>query len=238
MKLHLILFLFLIFSQTVFAQKHIIYIGDSHSLGNFGQTLTNYFRANKENTFEFYASGGSAPLQWTNGLFTSSCGYHDSSSFSAAPQRKCNEKFKTPKLENLIHQSRDKNLVIIIALGTNFSKKIDDRKFNIKTSQDLIKHIPEKAQCLWIGPPHMKRFNPSQMDLDYSIIEEAISLSPCELIDSRFYSEYPYIYAQTSKPDGIHYDFPAAWYKFPEGELAAHKWGENIVNYLISRGFF
>jgi hypothetical protein len=246
MKLKPILF-YLVISGSAFAhesyQKEIIYIGDSHSLGAFGAVYTSWFRSSEQTRFHFIASGGSAPLQWTNGLFVTSCGYEDYSELPLAPVRKCDEKFLTPKLETLYKSELGSDKLTIIALGTNFGPTPEDYKFQVKSVVNLLKTVyNQQSECLWIGPPDMKRYSVSVADLKYQIIQEGILEAsktygkiPCQLIDSRLYSRYPET-QPGSKPDGIHYDYPASWYRFPEGIGAAKAWGASVLNEIINSG--
>lgn len=221
-----VLVLTFILPFNVFA-KDFLFIGDSHSLGAFGSTITSWMRSMKY-TFDFYASGGSAPLQWRNNRFVTTCGIKESSLYPAV-KRKC-KKIKTPSLLKLL--SKSEYQTVIIALGTNYSDKEKMVKSHIKFTTKLINDIPQNIKCLWIGPPDMKRFRGERLNKNYSIIFEAIKLAKrkCRLIDSRKLSYYPEKQSPSAKPDGIHYDYPAKWYKFPAGVKEAKIWALNIIH--------
>lgn len=225
----MILGMIAVFFYSAFAddvQKHIIYIGDSHSVGTFGAVMNGEIRSLKNTTYEFVASGGTAPFQWADKGYArkTECGYWEKSGDKISEKRLC-QKITTPLLRELIAQApTDRELTVIIAHGTNYSTV--ERDFSVHTSVSLLKQIPQGAQCIWIGPPQMTKLDTEKR---YSIIVDAIKKSKrdCKLIDSRLFSEYP------SGPglDGIHYGYPGGGEK--HGQLAARAWGMGVSDLLF-----
>ena len=218
----------LIASLTV--QAKVIFIGDSHSLGVFGEEINTYLEESLHD-YEFWASGASAPLQWINNAFTTSCGYN--SKKGDVPKRGCPRRMFTPTLISRLQASPGAHHVIV-ALGTNFGKTEDHRRSHIRYTTKMLKKLRADDKCLWIGPPDMKRRR-DRSARNYGIIEESIRKSgvDCKLIYSDRFTQYPESTDhQRGNPDGIHYDYPAAWYRFPEGKIAALKWAQDIIPFL------
>ena len=228
--------------------SQVVYIGDSHSLGIVGEVVAQGLRSRPQIDYEFAASGGSAPLQWINHRFTTPCGYVDSSGLPASPPRQCVSQFLTPTFDSLLKvaQSRAPGLsfnhkLAVIVLGTNFSPKPEDHEFQVRAAATLMIQAHQSGyQCLWFGAPNMLRFRGELIDQSYAVVEEAkdrvkseIGSEGCTIVDSRRLSHYPTQWASTSKPDGIHYDYPAPWYHFPEGRAAGTAWGNAILERVL-----
>lgn len=188
--------------------ERIVFIGDSHSVGEFGITLNSWLRSRPSADFVFFASGGSAPLQWRNGIFTSKCALKDDSSRPTPPKKACST-LLTPKLSTLLASPESySRSTVLIALGTNMSGKAEDRANEIKWAKNLLNDVRTSgAQCAWIGPPDMSFYSTEQIETRYSIIRNAIDQeaeaslgTPCTLIDSRKISHYPKSISMKSSP--------------------------------------
>ncbi len=223
-------------------KEHVVYIGDSHSAGHFGMVMAKWLRK-RGSSFEFAASGGTAPFQWQTGGAVSACGYHDSSKLAQAPVDRCDEHFKTPSfLKMLTDAPKATERVAIIAHGTNYNVAGADYNFSITSSAALIKTAQDQGfHCVWIGPPNMPRFK-SKLDQFYQVIKAAIQQTGghCTLIDSRNFSVYPVPAnpAHEDHPDGVHYAIPW-WRDFPEGVKAAEAWAQGLTDengVIIHRG--
>jgi hypothetical protein len=207
-------------------------------VGEFGVAINTWLRHRQDTDFEFFASGGSAPLQWRNGVYTSKCATQDRTSFTAQPEKGCRT-LLTPRLTQLIRSRAEttfRQTTVIVALGTNMSSAPERRSEEIKWASQLLHDITlQQARCIWIGPPQMSKFSDQELEVRYRMIQAAIELeskasgaSPCALIDSRKISAYAdSLLNPAKKPDGIHYDLPGTVYK--EGLEAARKWGESAV---------
>ena len=235
----------LAFAELPTPATHVVYIGDSLSLGTFGETIETWLRNSPNTSFTFIVSGGSAPAQWMNDAFDTGCGYYSQSRNLISPQRgKCLKGFHTPTLKSLL-KNTDGEKIAIIELGTNFgyggSKNyhLSDKEEYIRNKTDAIKLI-ETANtagylCIWIGPPNIPRYQGARLERDYQIIREAIvdarTIKPCKLIDSREISSYPLTVDPSVHMDGIHYDFPGP--VTPEGLSASREWAESVIRLLL-----
>lgn len=240
----LILTIFLVLGNTFAhsAQTHVVYIGDSHSVGTFGEEMDAWIRNRAATDFLFFASGGTAPFQWLHGTAPVRCWLKDNDQNETAPGKGvCLAKDErptenTPKFESLLKDSYP-NKIAIIAHGTNFgtrgnSKQTPEQQFNeqVGSSMDLIKKASAHGyQCFWIGPPQMRKFEGNALETKYMIIQTAIKKAEekygakCNLIDSRPLTQYP----QSAKLDGIHYTFPGS--ATSESIKIAKEWAQKVI---------
>ncbi len=217
------------------ATDRFVVVTDSHGVGHFGEELALWLRKRAQTKFEFFASGASAPLQWTNGAFTTPCGFEDKSKIATPLPRQCN-KLHTPSLKYLWQQepapTEDERRISIIALGTNFSMSPAWRAGHVLETQKLVEDaMAHSERCLWVGPPSMTRkpgFDPPAVAYKIKIIEEAIELAAkktgkpaCQFIDSRPLSHYP------KHGDGIHLHW--AGQKDPGALKASGEWADGVA---------
>lgn len=227
--------LLLFFSLSALAQSsHVVLISDSHSLGEFGRVLAEKFRTESTSSFYYFASGGSAPLQWLNGAFTTPCGLIETHK-SAVTNRVC-QKVLTPKLSDIwLAQKVASGIrkVTVIIQGTNLSHKSERRSQEIAWAKKLAEVAAQKSdECVWVGPPNMRRtpgFDLAGIEQKVQIIKAALMGSKCQFIDSRDLSQYP------SLGDGIHYHWPGSR---DSGQIqAARSWAEEIYAALSRKSF-
>lgn len=214
---------------------HVVVITDSHGLGAFGMELRSFLRSRADTQFDFVASGGAAPLQFINGIYKTACGLRDSSSAPAAENFECPSPLLTPKLSQLLLPPSETRTgdAVVIALGANVSFKPEDRQAQIRYGRELVLTARRAGYaCIWVGPPQMRRFSEEQIQAMYEMVAGA-TREDCPLIDSRPLSHYPEtLDPAREKPDGIHYDYPAKWWRFPRGTAAAHEWGQAVAGAL------
>lgn len=178
------------------ANTHIVYIGDSHSVGTFGEEMDAWIRKKQDTDFTFFASGGTAPFQWLHGTAPVVCWLKDNQFNASAPehgvclteeeksQRKAGtlKTEFTPKFETLLKKDGYEKKVAIIAHGTNFGTKgnktqTPEQQFNeqVNTTVSLIELTARYGyQCFWVGPPRMRKYEGVQLDTKFSIIKTAI----------------------------------------------------------------
>lgn len=245
-KFILLTTLFYFFSiALVGADTHVVIIGDSHTTGEFGQTLVRKLREKENVSFDLVASGASASLQWINNAFTTSCGYTDSSENANPPSRYCVGNFMTPTLLSLLvkvnnndaHAGKEK--VAVVALGSNMGSVPRDYQTDLNATKSLLFAIQNQGfKCVWIGPPNMPRFQ-HLLEGKYGLLIRAIKESKvaCRLIDSRLYTTYPAKSSNRETPDGIHYDFPATWWYFPAGTEEANSWAVRLFPLIFPESF-
>lgn len=223
------------------AADRFVVITDSHGLGRWGLEVEEWLRARKDAEFDFFASGGSAPLQWLNGVYTTPFGLHETSATPKGNPRTAG-KILTPKLRDLWKNqgsgSANERRITLIALGTNYHPDPKHRAEEIAETTRLIEIAQSESDaCAWIGPPNMRRKNFEAADVEgkVSIIRAAIAAAAkktgkpeCAFIDSRLYSRYP-----STGVDGIHYNWPGS--KNPTEIRECVKWAAGVTAELDRR---
>lgn len=219
-----------------------MYIGDSHSVGTFGQEMNQWIRNRPDTDFTFFASGGTAPFQWLHGTAPVRCWLKDNETNTTAPTKgvclgkEIPSTEKTPKFETLLKKSYQ-NKIAIIAHGTNFgtkgsAKQTPEEQFKeqVASTIELIKKASNHGyQCFWIGPPKMRKYEGAPLEIKYSIIQTAIQKAAekyktkCTLIDSRPLTQYP----ASTRLDGIHYTFPGA--SNAESIKTSKEWAQKVT---------
>lgn len=214
------------------ALDRIVVITDSHGVGSFGAGIESWLRARPSTDWDFFAAGGSSPMQWIATRWTTPCGLHE---IAGGPilTRKCYEE-KVPHLDELwarqpVSTGKTRR-VTIIAHGTNY--RMDDKAGEVAHSVALIKAAYAAGDvCLWVGPPNMKKtpgFDAAAVKYKYSIIEAAIAaakaggIGECTLIDSRPLSSYP-----KEGGDGVHYHWLKT--KDPDSLAQGPKWAAAVA---------
>ncbi len=224
----------LLLAFRAFGSDEFVVVTDSHGVGEFGASLSNWLRSRKETQFEFFASGGSAPLQWLNDAYKTPCGLKESSLEIAPDPRTCNV-LHTPTLESLWANHKMSPLshrkITLIVQGTNFGIKPEIYQEQLRATKKLMKvALANSDECIWIGPPNMRRspgFDEGGVEYKVSLIKAALELTEketnkaCVFIDSREISQYP------TNGDGIHYHWPGS--KDSESIERAHQWGEALA---------
>lgn len=189
----------------------VLLLGDSHSVGPFGQTLDKELRGRGLRTAT-YASCGSIAQHWETGKETT-CGY-----FSKTLDGKITQlpRAKTPALESLLKEVRPD--YVIVELVTNYALLPSD-SFAIKDMKKLVEKIKiSGAKCFWVGAPDMRRFR-NELPRFRRLVEEAVG-SDCEIFDSETVTNYP-----ASGGDGIHY-WSAA------GTPIAQSWAREVASWF------
>lgn len=224
------------------AQTHIVYIGDSHSVGVFGKEMDQWIRNRPDTDFTFFASGGTAPFQWLHGTAPVRCWLKDNHLNETAPEKGvCLAKDErstenTPKFESMLKDTYP-NKIAIIAHGTNYgtkgnAKQTPEQQFNeqVASTVELIRKASNHGyHCFWIGPPRMRKYEGSALETKYMIVQTAIKKADekygakCTLIDSRPLTQYP----QSTKLDGIHYTFPGG--ATSESIKNAKEWAQKVI---------
>jgi hypothetical protein len=182
-------------------------IGDSLSVGSFGQVLQQHFesRYGRANVASF-ASCRSAPENWLKEepVFVTICGYRertpttdiyrDSQEDRPAPPT------STPKIETLIEKY--KPTIVIVQQGTNW---IDPPRSDAQIREIMGRFV---SALIWIGPPDGWRLSRAHSRI-YRLIRQSIGPGAA-IIDSRRLTHYEL--GKTGN-DGIHYNRAsgAAW---------------------------
>jgi hypothetical protein len=172
--------------------------------------------------------GGSSPQWWFKGNIAEHA--HVFHSCDGPPKARMNLKHvrtATPLISQLLSVPAGtyEREVVIVSQGTNVPGTPD---VYTEWSAKLVKAIRPGGRrvCVWVAPPKMRDRTPRYSDRIFASIEEGLRSaardgSPCQLIDSRRYSDYP-----ETGGDGVHYTFSAA------GIAATTKWSEGVISEL------
>lgn len=211
--------------QNSTAPDRVIYIGDSHTVGTFGQKLTK----NLENVLEAapikrYGVVGSAAQHWNkknnSAIRKLTIGYYcddDGQVNNKAPK----QDFPTPS--QLFQGSQP---TVVIALGTNdLNSKcnITDENEQMAAVKDLLAQVRSKSRCIWVGPTEQPTTGPIGQNCGQPRIKafidnlkETVS-QLCTYIDSREI-KYNGKAILPNRNDKLHYD----------GALANH-WADSVA---------
>lgn len=164
-------FLTLLIFQSSFAMaSNILHIGDSHTVGSYGQEL-HQLLSNAGNKVTTIGCSGASAISYINGGYD--CikeGMKFTLGSSTIQTSATLESFS-----NLIKNNQPE--IIIISLGTNYLSSSSTQ------SQQLVNLIPPGITCYWVGPPHNKDVTPQQLDYAVTQIESQVS-SKCKYINS------------------------------------------------------
>ncbi len=225
-------FLLLFLALPAAAADRVVVITDSHGVGTFGAGIESWLERRAGTTYDFFASGASAPRQWVSSRFTTTCGYHRRSG-EPAKARKCYPE-KTPYLRELWSdqgpRASGERRVTIIAHGTNYPLSGAAAEVAV-TKRLILDAFAASGACVWVGPPNMSKspgYDAQAVADKYAIIQDAIESvavetgNRCRLIDSRPLSQYP-----RKGGDGIHYH----WLKNPDADSLAQgpRWAERVA---------
>ena len=208
----------LILPQIVMAAPvSILFVGDSHSVGPFGQTLDKLLRTIPEAEVASYASCGSIAKWWYTGTATP-CGYFFHPENSGIEQ---GTKGPTPIFSTLF--SNQKPHLTIVELGANYAGMPSD-EFAINDMKRMAKEIRDGgSECLWVTKPDSR---------DRTAIPRILKLTKdavgeyCTIFDSTKVTTYP-----ATGGDGVHY-----WNTL--GTPIAKKWAGLVfdkVNQLLKQ---
>ena len=195
--------------------KSFLYVGDSLSVGKFGEVLRDYLVTNFDaRNVAVYASCGSSPENWLRAEPThfTRCGYREDAAgrnvvVDAATHH------ATPKLEDLV--ARHHPGTVIVQLGTNWMDRIaagDTPQKEAEFSSTLDRFTAalrsqSRVKIIWITPPDSSHFSQGVQRAVASLLRRAASRDHFEIIDSKELTHY--IPGKTGG-DGIHYNSQAS----------------------------
>lgn len=180
----------LLFSFSIEAST-ILFIGDSHSVGPFGQTLDQLLR-DDGHSVETHASCGSIPKWWFSGQKTP-CGFFSRDLNGNKTQLK---EAPTPLISNLLSDIKPE--WVIMEFGGNYVKTPSD-DFVIQDIQKLVSTVKSSgAKCLWVTNPDTRTYR-TEIPRLIALIKKAVSDS-CPVFESHLVTRYP-----ETGGDGVHY---------------------------------
>jgi hypothetical protein len=224
------------FAEEALPPARVLMIGDSLSVGEFGNRLRDFLRRHvgAQNVF-LYASCGSSPQDWCadHETFVTHCGYRDDTPdgehFVDFVNGRKPAAVSTPKVERLISKHRP-NLVIV-QLGTNWMdgitrangpKEIEDQVIANHFVDTIFNSSREIERIIWIMPPDSSHFSkPVQRKVEMIIRNaKAHARRTVTLIRSRDFTVY---HSGKTGGDGVHYN-----------KEASAEWANHVTNELVS----
>jgi hypothetical protein len=205
--------------------SRILYLGDSLSIGAFGQTFDHSLRSSGFQVHTVVA-GGASPYYWLKSYQSLPCtiGFWEKSPSS---ERRLGYVRAVPKLEDLI--SEHKPNVVVVQTGINLyatlRSKRRSKQENVTEVTSLIEQMcysiaKEGATSYWVLPPHSheKRYSKElQMELT-SIMQGVVKKYEGEVFESQKVTRFEDPYPAT---DGIHY-----------GPTEARGWAEKVSKHF------
>ena len=170
-------------------------IGDSHTVGTYGNEMDRLLRSSGA-TVSSYGSSGSSPSWWMRGTTTSSgfVGRHaDGTVERPADWRTPHE---TPRLRELIERERPDTLVV--SLGGNMRGMSEDQiRRQVRELGEVARE--NGVRLVWAGPPSRRADAGDRQDIERfdAIMRDAVAPYGNYVASSR-YTEY-------SGSDGVHY---------------------------------
>ena len=169
----------------------ILIVGDSHTVGPFGQKLDEVLRSEGVKVAT-YASCGSIAKWWYNGQKTT-CGYFERDLTGNKTEA---TKYSTPLFTDLLKMVKPDH--IIIALGTNYVKNLNDESVKADLTVMMNDIRSTGADCFWILPPDMRQFRTEIPRLNRLV--KSVAGEECRYLESASITRYP-----VTGGDGIHY---------------------------------
>ncbi|WP_210415695.1 SGNH/GDSL hydrolase family protein [Bdellovibrio sp. ZAP7] len=189
-----------------------VFVGDSHSYGQFGEEIDKYLRSVSKNVTSI-AGCGSSPSTWMadgKKFKSTNCGYWRRDIKGQEIRVKEHQVDSFSKELSALHPD-----LTVIALGTNILStptNILSEKKSIQAMLDTIKK--NDSECIWIGPPDTGN-KTLKLNLADGVkeIKALVEKANCAFVDSSELTKYP-----AGKSDGIHY-----------GPKDSAEWGKKVV---------
>lgn len=198
-------FILLFTLSTIVYSKSILFIGDSHTAGPFGQLL--HKKLAQFHNVATFGHASSAAIHWltdkeiklSGGVFNEL--FIDGKTFKNPSPTHWRVKVKVPKFLPLLkdvsyHSEWSKSFtpnLIIIALGANDARAISNdngviRERSYNKRQLLISNMIDalNVPCIWIGPPNGVKKSQANQKVLYKFLEEAI-IGRCDFMSSNHY---------------------------------------------------
>jgi hypothetical protein len=214
---------------------HVLMVGDSLSVGKFGELFGNYLVENYGfKNVAIYASCGSSPEQWLRSepTFFTKCGYRERTPKGAVyldfDHGRRPKQVATPKLERLIAEHQPK--ILFVQLGTNWmdrlvsgdpAKEAEMREYLDRFIAAARSQPGAVRQIIWIMPPDSSHFSRRVQTTVERLIRSAARRNKFDVIPSRDMTRY--VPGKTGT-DGIHYN-----------SEASADWARAVITRLQSR---
>lgn len=206
-------------------KTRVLYLGDSMSIGAFGQTLDSSMRSSGFQVHTVVA-GGATPYYWLKSYQPLPCtiGFWEK---SEASERRLGYVRAVPKIEDLM--STTKPNVVVVQTGINLyatlRSKRRPKEENVKEISSLIEEMcyaiaGSGALSYWVLPPHSheERYSKELQDELASIMRGIVEKYEGTVFESQKVTKFVDPYPAT---DGIHY-----------GPAEARGWAEKVSQHF------
>jgi hypothetical protein len=189
-------------SQAPPLYESVLFIGDDHVAGTFGNVVDTYLRtiSIEVNTI---AECGVTPANWVGvrtDFQSATCGLWQRDDKN---REKKQMEFKPRSFaEELAKADPD---LTVIALGTYMLKSERDMQNEQTAIEKMLMDVEKyQSKCVWIGPPNLTK-EPFASNLENGVrtLKKILSKSRCEFVDSTKFSNY-------KGKDGLRYQVRAA----------------------------
>jgi hypothetical protein len=210
------LLLLLIYTNNLKSQPlpDILYIGDSHSFGQFGKVMDETLSQVSEHLV-IESSCGSTPSTWlgTNTYQKTVCGFWKKDGLEELRTKV----HSTPNFIEEIENYRPD--IVIVQLGTNIAA-FENPLGQTKSIDKMMKTIINKnITCYWIGPPDANSpiVTKKKLIITNDLLKKLAKNNNCTFIDSLRLTSFPLNYKE-----GIHYP-----------SNLSRTWGEKVSKILL-----
>jgi hypothetical protein len=207
------------------ARARVLYLGDSMSIGAFGQTLDSSMRSSGFQVHTVVA-GGATPYYWLKDYQPLPCtiGFWEK---SEATERRLGYVRAVPKIEDLM--STTKPNVVVVQTGINLyatlRSKRRPKEENVEEVSSLIEQMcyaiaESGALAYWVLPPHSheERYSKELQEELASIMRGIVGRYEGTVFESQKVTKFVDPYPAT---DGIHY-----------GPAEARGWAEKVSQHF------
>jgi len=186
----------------------LLFIGDSHSVGPFGQKLDQDLRTLGVPVVTA-TSCGTIAANWYSPGATTSCGFLERDADGTIRR---GTQGPVPQIQTLLSDLKPTH--VIVALATNYANFANE-DFIVEDMRRMAQDIVNSgAQCFWVGMPTSRTLASKHAKID-RLTRAAVS-DLCTYFDSFPVTSYP-----ASGGDGIHFYFPG-------GTAVAHHWSQKV----------
>jgi hypothetical protein len=190
-------------------KPRVLYLGDSMSIGTFGQTLDTFLRSSGFDVYTVVA-GGATPYYWLKNYQALPCtiGFWEKSSTT---ERRVGYVRSVPKLEDLLIASKPH--VVVVQTGINLyatlRSKRRSKEENVGEVRSLIEQMCDSiarggAVSYWVLPPHSheERYSLELQEELADLMRGAVKKYEGAVFESQKVTHFVDPYPAT---DGIHY---------------------------------
>ncbi len=182
------------------ATPTMLYIGDSLSVGNFGDELQKVFlKGLGASRLVMVASGGATVTNWMAAypVYVTRSGYRETRTGVGILDPKPGSKYTTPKIETMLAGFKPE--ILTIQLGTYHfdaiqqggDKVIPEQKKLFESFADaIVKSGTSLKLVIWITPPDSLSFQDETETAVWNIITEVCRSHNFHVVDSRKYTHY------------------------------------------------